>query len=157
MTWGFFFNSFFNYWNITALQCCVSFSCTTMRISCMYTYSPSLMSLPPTPSHRSRSSQSTELSSLCCSFQLAIYSIHGGVYVVTCQCCFLYLPHPLFIWVEKPRNPEGWEILRVIPWRWGRSQGDKGAGQAWLRSRLAMARGSQDLLGVPAILPGRLS
>ena len=48
----------------------------------------------PPPSHRSRSSQSARLGSLCCiatSYQLSI--IHMVVYV--CHCCFLHLPHPL--------------------------------------------------------------
>ena len=49
-----------------ALQCCVNFCCTSW-ISCKYTYILSLLSLPPTPlpSHSSRSSWNTELSSLC--------------------------------------------------------------------------------------------
>ena len=56
---------YFLNWRTTALQCWVSFYCTTMWISCKYAYIPSLSSLPPLPSHPSRWSRSTELSSLC--------------------------------------------------------------------------------------------
>ena len=53
------------YWSIFALQCHVSFCCTTVWISFMYTYTPFLLSLPNPQSHPSRSSQSTELRFLC--------------------------------------------------------------------------------------------
>ena len=63
----FFFKHFC--WSIIALKWCVSFCFITKWISCTYTYisisSPSWVSLPPSLSHPSRWSQSTELISLC--------------------------------------------------------------------------------------------
>ena len=57
------------YWSIIASQYYVSFCCTTKWVSHMHIYvpisPPSWASLPPSLSHPSRSSQSTELISLC--------------------------------------------------------------------------------------------
>ena len=57
------------HWSIIALQWCVSFCFITKWISYTYTYipisPPSCVSLPPSLSHPSRWSQSTELISLC--------------------------------------------------------------------------------------------
>ena len=49
LTVGFFFLIFkiYFYWRKIALQDCVSFCCTMKWISCMYTYVPSLLALPP--------------------------------------------------------------------------------------------------------------
>ena len=70
------FSIFFN-WNRVALQSCVSFCCTTMWISCKNTCMTSLLSPAPTlPSNPSRSSQRTELRSLCstdASHELSIF------------------------------------------------------------------------------------
>ena len=44
-----FIKFFFFNWGIVALQCCVSFCYTMNWISYMYTYIPSLLDLPPTP------------------------------------------------------------------------------------------------------------
>ena len=41
----------FFYWSIIALQCCFSFRCTMKWISCMYTYIPSLLGIPPPHPH----------------------------------------------------------------------------------------------------------
>ena len=90
------------YWSIIASRYCVSFCCTTKRISHMHTHvpisPPSWASLPSSLSHPSRSSQSTETISLCCaaaSHQPT--TLHSVVYM--CQCYSHFAPaspsHPM--------------------------------------------------------------
>ena len=90
------------YWSIIASQYCVSFCCTTKRVSHMYTHvplsPPSLASLPSSLSHPSRSSQSTEPVSLCyaaASHQPTI--LHSVVYICQCYSHFAAasLSHPM--------------------------------------------------------------
>ena len=71
------------YWSTTALQCCVSFHCTTKWISHTYSYIPPILSLSPTdPSPTSRLSQSIGLS-LCATQQLSTScgKLHMVVYI----------------------------------------------------------------------------
>ena len=82
------------YWSIIASQYYASFCCTTRQISHIHTHvpisPPSWASLPSSLSHPSRSSQSTELISLCyaaASHQPTI--LHSLVYI--CQC-YSHLP-----------------------------------------------------------------
>ena len=82
----YFFNLFGFNWRIIALQYCIGFCHTSTWISHRYTYVPlPLTSLPLTPSHSSRSSQSPGLSSLshtAHSHRLSI--LHMAVYMLPC-------------------------------------------------------------------------
>ena len=79
-----FFNVFIFNWRIINLHYCVGFCHTSTWISHSYTYVPSLLNLPPTPSHPSRLSESTgfELPASHSKFPLAIYFPYGNVYVL---------------------------------------------------------------------------
>ena len=89
------------YWSPVASQYYVSFCCTTKWISHMHTYvpisPPSWAYLPSSLSHPSRSSQSTDLISLCyaaASHWLSI--LHLVVYIRRCYSHFAPaspLPH----------------------------------------------------------------
>ena len=89
-------------WSIIASQYCVSFCCTTNRISHMHTHVPisplSWASLPSSLSHPSRSSQSTELISLCYAAASRKQTILHSV-VSRCRCYSHFAPaspsHPM--------------------------------------------------------------
>ena len=96
MGWyNFFSNLYFNWWKV-AFQCSVGFCCATMQISHNYTYTTSLLSLPPFPlSHHFRSSQSSKLDATLCYRATShwVSVLHTVVYI--CHCYFLHLSHPL--------------------------------------------------------------
>ena len=70
------------------------FCCSTEWISCMYTYSPSLLSLPPTHPHSTPwviTEHLTELTVPYSHFPLALHSARGCVYVsVLLSQCVLH-------------------------------------------------------------------
>ena len=95
----FIFKIYFN-WRVIALKCCAGFCCTTtygLWIGHKYTCVPSVLSISPCPpSHPSRSTQSTELSSW--SYTAAscwLSMLHMAAYI--CQCYPLNLSPPLLL------------------------------------------------------------
>ena len=89
-----------NFWSIVVLQCCASFCRTTKWISYTNAYIASLWDLPPhsshPPSHPSRSSQSTNVSSPCYaagSHQLAVLHMAGHICPRYSLSTSHFLPH----------------------------------------------------------------
>ena len=74
----------FFFWNIIALQCCVTFCHTALCVSYMYTYVPSLLNLPPSPQIpplQVTTEHWAELPVLHSNFPLAVHVTHGSVYM----------------------------------------------------------------------------
>ena len=107
------------YWSIIASQYYASFCCTTRQISHIHTHvpisPPSWASLPSSLSHPSRSSQSTELISLCyaaASHQPTI--LHSLVYICP-QRAFIKTSSWIF-WFGVVLGCHGSPLL-LQPWR----------------------------------------
>ena len=106
----------FFYWIIFTSQCCVSFCCITKWISYMYTYilSPWASLLPHHPSYPSRSSQNTEMDSMC-------YTAVAHYLFYTWQCVYVSAILPIHSTLPSlfpvSTSPFPMSISLFLPWK----------------------------------------
>ena len=144
-----FITSLFFHWRIIALQCCVSF-CTTMWISCKYTYIPSpWASLPPSlPSHPSRSSQTMELRFTWIRFTRSIsvspvgYRSREGRAVSIFFTAGIYSSPSLWLYAMSAHSYQSINTLRMNEWM---TQLKQSTYIEWVASSLLLKKKQQQL------------